>query len=472
MASDKGAPKDGMDERLAQARDGALLDGEEIVAQEMGDQGQAIILTNSRILIIKAGLTATGTLNGQSTGAFPVNEITAVNLRKGPMGAVIQICVDGRQQSAQAGPPDNVIVFSGDQRVKKCEIIAEKIESAIRKPLERIEPTTGDAHSPRVDEHVEEVEQTPEEAPKPNKGGRQAKSLAEEMFEEMNGSAEPEPPQPVRQPEPKSVPEPEPVERVAEVAASEPAEAVVEAEAIAKPDEVHAAQEPDYKSVEELGYKEPEEEVEEDNEPTEDFRPNPFLPRPVRKKSRSGRSFTLIGGLMVLALFGVAVISPMRQPKVVPVEEVNVDNLTRNAKTVRRQIAEIDKYREDAAKILAASNKESAALARAVHSGRQAVVAAAGKNASDKAWQELTKLKVPSGLAGARENIVLGTFTRKNAVANALSVGQIDASGVNARLSEANSLIKKGFEAIDKMKAGISNQLKPTSQESKKQKAK
>ncbi|MHB9037884.1 MAG: hypothetical protein ACYC64_14595 [Armatimonadota bacterium] len=439
MASDKGAHKDGMDERLAQSRDAALLDGEEIVAQEMGDQGQAIILTKSRILIIKAGLTATGTLNGQTVGAFALDEITAVNVRKGPMGAVIQVCVDGRQQIAQAGPPDNVIVFSGDQRVKKCDAIADKIESVLGKSVERIEPKTDDTKPDKEREQVEAVEQSAvgteeiveivEDVSKPMRGGRQAKSLAEEMFEEMTVS-EPDPP------------EPEAVEAVAITAVFEPVSEPENVTYEAVADDIPVAEE----SVE---------------MPSENFRPNPFLPKPVRKKGGPKRSFILVGGLMLLVLVGMAVTSPLRNPRELPAVEINVDKLTRNAKAVRRQVADVGNYRAEVVKILASSNQEAVRLAESVRSGRKAVAAAAGKNASDKACRELTNLKVPSGLAGAKESLVLGTFTRKNAVANALSVGPIDTQSILARLSEADSLIKRGMDAIDKMEADLNKQLEP-----------
>ncbi|MEN6357343.1 MAG: PH domain-containing protein [Armatimonadota bacterium] len=455
MASDKGVPKDGMDERLAQARDAALQDGEAIVAQETGDQGQAIVITNSRILIIKTGLTATGTLNGLSVGAFAYADISAVNVRKGPMGAVIQIQTNGAPKTAASGPPDNVIVFSGDQRVAKCDTIAQKIESALGKKAERFEPKTGNAAPAAKEQPAEQAVEIEgsnddtEQAPKPMKGGRQAKSLAEEMFEEMT-SSEPEAPKP----------EPTAAEPVIEQVAKPALEPPVKVEAESNVTETPAAEEAAYRSIEELGY-EDEEEDEQTDEPAESFRPNPNLPKPVRKKNSSKNSFVLIGGLMALVLIGMAVTTPLRNPKPVPKVEINVDKLTRNAKTVRLQISEIGNYRNEVVKALAASDKETAALSLAVHSGRKAIVGAAGKNSSEAAWQDLTILKAPSGLADAQENIVLGAFTRKNAVANALSVGPIDATNILKRLSEADSLIKKGLGDIDKMEAGLKKQWQP-----------
>lgn len=59
MASGKGVSSGEFDERLAAARDSALLEGENVVAQEEGDQGQALVLTDLRVIVVKGGITAT-----------------------------------------------------------------------------------------------------------------------------------------------------------------------------------------------------------------------------------------------------------------------------------------------------------------------------------------------------------------------------------------------------------------------------
>jgi len=476
MASDKGSSKDVMDERLAQARDAALFDSEEIVAQETGDQGQAIVITNNRILIIKSGLTATGVLNGSSVGSFAFEKITAVNLRKGPIGAVIQICTDTPPQAAPGGTPDNIIVFSGDQRIKKCDGIAGKIESALGKQVERFEPKIVEQKQEPADSIPSPSEAVVEEKPKRMRGGREAKSLAEEMFEEM---ASPDVEQTKSEPvaaEPVEIPEQvdafvEEVEKTSEPA---PVEMVIEEEAELEPIDIPAVEE----IVEEPQTGAPEAvetrvEAESiiDTELTDSFRPNPNLPKPVKKKPSSKRSFLLVGGLMVLALVGMAVTSPLRNPKPLPKVEINVEKLTRSDDAVRRQLTEVQNYRSQVVDILAASDKEAASLSAAVHSGRQAIVSVAGKNASYKAWQNLSKLKVPSGLADAKENLLLGLFTRKNGVANALSAGPVDASSINSRLRESNILIKKGLNSIDKMEEDLNTQLNSTQQKTEKQKS-
>ena len=118
MTSESGSPQGITDDRLAEERDSMLADGETVIAQEEGDQGQGIVLTNSRVLIIRVGVTATGVANGRVVGDFPLQEITAVHIRRGPLGAVIQLCT-ARGAPSGPGAPDNVIAFTGQPRVKK-----------------------------------------------------------------------------------------------------------------------------------------------------------------------------------------------------------------------------------------------------------------------------------------------------------------------------------------------------------------
>ncbi len=331
----------------------------------------------------------------------------------------------------------------------------------------RFEPRSAVQSEEPADSAPSQSEKVVEEEPKKMRGGREAKSLAEEMFEEM-AATESEPPGP----EPMAA---EPVEVQEPIAASfveemkpeaEPTPAELMIEAVAEPEEP----EPVVEQVETVEEEPEAEGVEALIETHEGFRPNPNLPKPVKKKSRSSRSFMLVGGLMILVLVGMAVTSPLRHPKPLPSVEINVANITENKDAARKQLTEVQNYRTQVLDIMDASDKEASALSVAVHSGKGAVTSAAGKNLSYKAWQQIRKLKVPPGLAGAKENLVLGLFTRKNAVANALSVGQVDASNVNARLSESTVLIKKGLESIDNMEADLNKQLYGTPEKTEKSK--
>ena len=190
MTSDKRAPRGTLDERLAEARDGVLLDGEKIVAQEIGDQGQAIVLTQSRIILLKAGLAATGKLHAQTSKAYTLREVTSVNLRKGPAGAVIQIAGDTERRPAKGGVPDNVIVFSGARRVKKCEALADKIEHLLGRPVERTEPTPEQQQAfeaPQSDPApVLRHEETPDKAQQPQAAANEPSAdTAEEQSDEF-----------------------------------------------------------------------------------------------------------------------------------------------------------------------------------------------------------------------------------------------------------------------------------------------
>lgn len=439
MASDKGAPKDVLDERLAGARDAALAEGEEIFAQEMGDQGQAIVVTKSRVLILKAGLTATGTLNGLKTTDFPVEKITAVHVRKGPMGAVIHVCTDDAPEpTAQPGPKGNIIVFTTPERIQRCNAIAAKIESVIGKPVNWFEPQP-DAIIP---ETVEAVTEEPKAEPPKMRGGRIAKTLTEEMYGEPD------------LPEPPAV-EPKPAE----------VETTVEPEPVAVG--ALAAQ------IHEPALIDPLETVEEeviDNEAPAGFRPNPNLPKPARKKQAGpNRVLVLLGALGALVLVGMAVTAPLRQPVATPTVEINVSQLTKNAKLVRRQWTAVSKYREQVMGLLKKSDKTAAAVASAVRSGnRQVIAAALSSDESDVAWRKLSELNVPSGLAGARESLVSGLFIRKSAVESASALGALNPSETIRRLTDADTLIKRGTGAVDKMLSDLQAKLPTRSPRDKK----
>jgi len=139
VPSGSAAPKEVMNERLAELRDATLLVDENIVAQQMGDHGQGVVITNARVMILKAGLTATGSINGQNVTAFKFDEIGIVNLRRGPMGAIIQIV--GKQITANptVRPPENMAIFSGEQKVKKLETLIEKLVSTAGITINRVE---------------------------------------------------------------------------------------------------------------------------------------------------------------------------------------------------------------------------------------------------------------------------------------------------------------------------------------------
>ncbi|MCL5105084.1 MAG: hypothetical protein M1133_13350, partial [Armatimonadetes bacterium] len=323
----------------------------------------------------------------------------------------------------------------------RCNAIAAKIESVIGKPVNWFEPQP-DAIIP---ETVEAVTEEPKAVPPKMKGGRIAKTLAEEMYGEPD------------LPEPPAV-EPKPAE----------VETTVEPEPVALGTRAAQVHEPPL--IDPLETIETVEEEVIDNEAPAGFRPNPNLPKPVRKKQAGpNRVLVLLGALGALVLVGMAVTAPLRQPVATPTVEINVSQLTKNAKLVRRQLIAVSKYREQVMGLLKESDKTAAAVANAVRSGnRQVIVAALSSDESDVAWRKLSELNVPSGLAGARESLVSGLFIRKSAVENASALGALNPSETIRRLTDADTLIKKGTGAVDKMLSDLQAKLPTRSLKDKK----
>lgn len=410
MTPDKGESKAVMDERLVEARVGALVEGEEVVAEEAGDQGQAVVLTNSRVLIIKAGLTATGELNGKRVSAYPLESITSVNVRKGPLGAVIQICCEG---GAPDGSHDNIVVFTGAQRIKKCEAIAARISEAVGKPVSKVEP-----------EHDANKAQTPQPE-------RERKSLAQEMYDEMNQ------------------PQAEPVAQDSQISHEEPVapEPVMVIEAEPEPEQ-HVVQEPT-------------------------FRPNPNLPKPVaRRRGGMGRLIAVLGVLGLLAVAGVSVIGPIKNMTNSRPAKIDLTDITSTAPALRQEHEMASTYLVAVTKIIQESNRGVAAVAAALRSSDwEAASAAARSDVTDAAWRKLADMAAPSGLAGAKDSLESGLFLRKTVVASVPDAGQpCDASTVQEALREfaqADAEIKKGLDAISGTQESLMKQISGAEAKSK-----
>lgn len=422
------------DERLEEALKGALLDGENVVARETGDQGQGIILTDSRIFIIKAGFAATGELDGLKANAYPFNIVSSVNLRKGPLGAVIQVCVDKDHQPPQGTPPaDNVVIFSGPQRMKRAEIIAGKIESALGKSVNKTEPPAA------VEPQVEDVPKTTEveaekntDTPKP-KAGRKPRSLADEMFSEMSQQT-PVPEQ--KQTPPAAVPDPEPI--------SKPDAAAFDLKPVPEPTPEPAAIEIE---------KEPESELEPEPS-TPGFGRNPNLPKPSRRKqSGSKRVLVLLGILAVVLMVSMAITAPKATDKKSIVQTSNkVAKL--DMMDIRAQQEAISVYRGKINPYISKSNVEAAAFTNALRSGKSSAVLSAGQTiATDEAWKKLSKLNAPSGLVDVKDNLTSGLALRKNTISIALISTQsgdaINTREMLGRLKEADSRINKGIDIMN-----------------------
>lgn len=179
MASTNGTGPVDFDERLAEAIRSVLVEGERVIAHEAGDQGQAIALTDSRIILVKAGLAATGELNGQRIGVYDLQSVSSVNLRKGLLGCVIQISADDPQNSADGRRPDNVIVFTGPGRTKKAEAFASVLEESSQVVVNRVEPS-----APQKPKMVESVPVAASTTQEPAEAAAAIEEAVEEIVEE------------------------------------------------------------------------------------------------------------------------------------------------------------------------------------------------------------------------------------------------------------------------------------------------
>lgn len=501
MTSGRDVSRDNFDQRLAEARDSILFDGESILAQEMGDQGQAVVLTQSRILIIKAGLTATGEMNGQKTAAYVFGDIESVKLRKGPMGAVIQICTTAPQAPSPGNPPMNVVVFGDPQKVKRSEALAEQIEAAMGKPVDRIEPggkskpveatlePSGDGSAqaqpdsglaaaqdessnteappatPVVDLDAE-LEQIDEPKAAPKKGGREARSLADEMFSDMSTWTPPvvpvQPETPVSEPSASETSGAEPKENPwqddwtkSTMGAEQVHESIIDSISGAAAIEAEPA-------VSEAAAQErvAEEPVPMESEPMDDFRPNPNLPKPMKKQKQTSSMLVLLGILGVLVIAGLAVMAPLKKLQVTtPTVDVDVSALTRNSKLLQSELQNVIQYKAEVETLLAGSNTTASRIQAALGSGNaQSAASTARNDASGKALAKLGALKTPAGLAAARADIVSGLFTRKNA-SSAVTGSMVAGRDALRKFEEANRLIKRGLDAIDTMQQDLDRQI-------------
>lgn len=405
-----GTPNADFDERLAEALNLALSDGEEIVAREAGDQGQAIALTEQHIILVRVGLAATGEMDGHKTTKFVLTDITAVNFRKGALGAVIQVCSNGSHAGTPNGAPDNVIVFTGPGRVKKAEAFAETIEFATGKAVNRIEP------------HSQPDQQA---APEPPKGDRERVSLAEEIYNETMQSQ------------------------------SQPAEPAIQAEApqetveaapvdVTEPVTVAVASEPE---VNELTTR-------------EGHNPNPRLPKPIRKREHGpNKMLVVLGVLAGLTAVGMAVMAPMREAQIAPAPIVGTSYASVTQRSLRLQLAAVSNYHKQVSELVAKANADASAFRSAVRSANQSAIQSASRSTRiDDAWQKLSILSAPPGLAEAGEDLTNGLLSMKSIAASAGSSGTVDTAEILSRFDESDAQIRTALAAIAARRSSLEKQ--------------
>ncbi|NLN75667.1 MAG: hypothetical protein GX139_05110 [Armatimonadetes bacterium] len=399
MASTIGAGAGEFDERLVSVIQNELAQGEQVVAQEAGDQGQAIALTGLRIIIAKAGLSATGELHGLKVGSFKLSDITAVNLRKGPLGAVIQICDDAADNASVGPRPDNIIVFTGADRVKKAQAFASDLEALTQMSVNRIDPTS--------------------------KPVKEAAAVVKPAAPEVQ----------------------------------EADEAVAHAEAVEASPEIAA----------------PEESIPQEPEPEarSAFKPNPRLPKSVRKKEIGpNRMLVAFGVLAALVFVGMAIMAPLHDAQLesAPIGVSGTSQLN----NVKLQAAAISNYANSIDKLLSKANSTTDAFKAVVRSSdKNAILSASRSLILDQVFREVADMSAPPGLAAAKEDLVEGLLSRKNAVAAAAgAASSSEAMNVRALLSrfdEADKQISRGRSNIRNANAAAELKVAELSGSGKKQ---
>lgn len=124
--------------KLQKAFENDISEGEEIIVKlHPSAQGEAIVVTERRVIIIKAGLIAGAGAFGARSKSFYFNQITSVDLRIGITGGHLQLTVAGSVESKDSSfskmiEAENAITFTGQYKEimkKVAEIIREKIHT-------------------------------------------------------------------------------------------------------------------------------------------------------------------------------------------------------------------------------------------------------------------------------------------------------------------------------------------------------
>ncbi len=125
--------------KLGKAYEDNVLDDERIdVRLQPSAQGEAIVVTDKRVMIIKAGTITGAGLFGASVKSFSYNQITSVDLRIGILGGHMQLTVAGSIERQDRGFSDmfraeNAITFTANYK-ERMKAVAEIIRSKINQP--------------------------------------------------------------------------------------------------------------------------------------------------------------------------------------------------------------------------------------------------------------------------------------------------------------------------------------------------
>ena len=90
-----------LDKKARKLAERTLGDSEQLVAVIRGRSRQAMIVTDRRIIMVKPGLLA-GAWLGPKAAAFPLTEITTVNVHAGRGMGALELVIAGRPREAKA----------------------------------------------------------------------------------------------------------------------------------------------------------------------------------------------------------------------------------------------------------------------------------------------------------------------------------------------------------------------------------
>lgn len=121
---------------LKKALDGAIPAGEPIVVSLNGSAGEAVVATDRRVIILKAGMAA-GSLLGQKANSFEYSRITGVDVDAGLVYGRLQVRGPGTAETSEkdinaAKQADNAVTFLAAHKAR-FEAAAEEMRKRLVK---------------------------------------------------------------------------------------------------------------------------------------------------------------------------------------------------------------------------------------------------------------------------------------------------------------------------------------------------
>lgn len=138
-----------------------LQPGEKVMVKLQGQFGQALVMTNKRLYIVKWGMQAGSTFGGKCI-AYEYRNITAIEIRKHAMSRFVQILTPATQDRklsywASSNKPESAIAsdFAVTYESKKDPAFQEAVNTA-RRVMEKLHE--GAHHSVAADDSIDQLE--------------------------------------------------------------------------------------------------------------------------------------------------------------------------------------------------------------------------------------------------------------------------------------------------------------------------